>query len=488
MRHWRRGRADTPWLEVFQDAYIAVFSAVVLGAMATNVVLNVRGIVSDDCVSAACVQGRTAFPWLACLLLVAGAVAVGRLLGPVSVTPAVGSWLLGSPADRTALVRPRLLRAWVLTVLLVGAVAGLGAALAGFPALEAALVAATTGLVAAAGVGLCAWGQARSERAPRVASLALLGLSWLALALLALGVPLRLPRIPPVDGDWRLPAVVGAFTALALLLVTGRAALAVLPEIRGPRLAAAGALAPSLSGALATLDLALVWDIVHGRHWKDRAIVRPVRGRLRGALALVDRDVARLRRAPGPAAALAACLVVPYVAAALDLGRAILLVAVLTSFVAGIGLFAGLRVISRTPLLARCLPLTGPTTWWACLVVPGMTTLAWSLLAAPALASGLDDGAAPQALVGLLAAVVVALASVSASVRWMTGRAPDYRMPLVSSPAGAIPTSLIGSVVRGPDMVLLVTAPVLLVPTEQGLLVACAVGVLALVVQVQRAP
>ncbi|MGA9748798.1 MAG: DUF6297 family protein, partial [Nocardioides sp.] len=145
VRHWRRGRADTPWLEVVQDAYIAVFSAVVLGAMATNVVLNVRGIVSDDCASAACVQGRTAFPWLACLLLVAGAVAVGRLLGPVSVTPAVGSWLLGSPADRTALVRPRLLRAWVLTVLLVGAVAGLGAALAGFPALEAALVAATTG-------------------------------------------------------------------------------------------------------------------------------------------------------------------------------------------------------------------------------------------------------------------------------------------------------------------------------------------------------
>ena len=42
VRHWRRGRADTSWLEVAQDAYVAVFATLLIGAMAGNVVLNLR--------------------------------------------------------------------------------------------------------------------------------------------------------------------------------------------------------------------------------------------------------------------------------------------------------------------------------------------------------------------------------------------------------------------------------------------------------------
>jgi hypothetical protein len=55
-------------------------------------------------------------------------------------------------------------------------------------------------------------------------------------------------------------------------------------------------------------------------------------------------------------------------------------------------------------------------------------------------------------------------------VRWVTGRPPDYTRPLVSTPAGGVPTNLYGSVVRGFDVLLLTTAPLLIFPTANGAL------------------
>jgi hypothetical protein len=55
-------------------------------------------------------------------------------------------------------------------------------------------------------------------------------------------------------------------------------------------------------------------------------------------------------------------------------------------------------------------------------------------------------------------------------VRWVTGRPPDYTRPLVSTPAGGVPTNLYGSAVRGFDVLLVTTAPLLLSPTATGAL------------------
>lgn len=479
VRHWRRGRANTTWLEVFQDAYVAVFSGLVLGAMAVNVVLNLRRAVSDVCVSDACVAGRAAIPWLTALVLLAAAVAVARVVGPVAVTPAVASWLLPAPVDRSSMLRPRLVVAVLVAAVVTGTGTGAVSLLAGVPVLVTLVLAGGTAGLAVAAVGLCTWAQARHEPVARATGLVLVAAAWGVLLLLALGPAPPLPRAsyPPA---WFAGLAVTTLAALVGAVVGWRA----LPAVPGRSLAAAGSLAPSLSGALAVLDLALVWDVLHARAWRARGTVRPLRGRCPGAWALLDRDLARLRRRPRGLLLPLAALVVPYAASTLHAGRLVVLVAALTGFVGCVGLFAGLRVLSRTPHLARTLPLSPAVLGWAAVAVPGLVVLAWSLLAAPALVDAMPADAEPW--LPALFALVVALAATAACVRWMAGRPPDYAMPLVSSPAGAIPPSLAGSAARGLDLALLVTGPVLVVPSAGGAAVSCAVGVVALAVMLRR--
>jgi hypothetical protein len=139
-------------------------------------------------------------------------------------------------------------------------------------------------------------------------------------------------------------------------------------------------------------------------------------------------------------------------------------VVTLTGFVAGVGLFTSLRVLSRTASLLRCFPLPAPTVKAACLGVPALVLLAWSLGAAPAVHAAVGGPWGRSILVAAACGVTVA----TAAVRWMTSRPPDYRLPLVTSPMGAVPTSLYGSVLRGFDVLLLGTVPLLVSPTGAG--------------------
>ena len=59
----------------------------------------------------------------------------------------------------------------------------------------------------------------------------------------------------------------------------------------------------------------------------------------------------------------------------------------------------------------------------------------------------------------------------------MTSHPPDYRLPLITSPMGAVPTSLYFSVLRGFDVLLLGTVPLLISPTPTG--AAWSVGLMA---------
>jgi hypothetical protein len=61
----------------------------------------------------------------------------------------------------------------------------------------------------------------------------------------------------------------------------------------------------------------------------------------------------------------------------------------------------------------------------------------------------------------------------------MTSHPPDYRLPLVTSPMGAVPTSLYGSLARGFDVLLLGTAPLLISPTGAG--ASWSIGLVAVV-------
>ena len=64
IRDWRRGRAELKWGEVLSDAYIALFCVLMVGAMGGNVVLSLRRLADDSCVTT-CADTRSAAPWMA---------------------------------------------------------------------------------------------------------------------------------------------------------------------------------------------------------------------------------------------------------------------------------------------------------------------------------------------------------------------------------------------------------------------------------------
>jgi len=86
----------------------------------------------------------------------------------------------------------------------------------------------------------------------------------------------------------------------------------------------------------------------------------------------------------------------------------------------------------------------------------------------------------------VLLGVAVGASSLASATRWVTGRPPDYTRPLVSTPAGGVPTNLYGSVVRGIDVLLLTTAPLLIAPTPTGTLISLALSFVVLSYLVAR--
>ncbi|MFD0865948.1 DUF6297 family protein, partial [Tessaracoccus lubricantis] len=60
------------------------------------------------------------------------------------------------------------------------------------------------------------------------------------------------------------------------------------------------------------------------------------------------------------------------------------------------------------------------------------------------------------------AAVVTGIAGFLGAVRWVSARPPDYSGPIMSTGFGAMPPGLMFSLLRGVDMVALVTLPVVL--------------------------
>ena len=76
-----------------------------IGAMGGNVVLTLRRLADDSC-TGSCTEVRTAMPWLVALAVALLALGMARLLGPVFSPPAANAWLLSTPVDRGALLRP----------------------------------------------------------------------------------------------------------------------------------------------------------------------------------------------------------------------------------------------------------------------------------------------------------------------------------------------------------------------------------------------
>lgn len=445
VREWRRGRADTTLTQVLSDAYITVFAVAMLGAMAISAIL-----------------------------------AAARAVGPVLVSPATGSWLLAAPVDRGAVLRPRLVWAGMLSAVSAGLLSAVISSLAGLD--DSGVAVFTTAMV---GGGMCAVMfaavvQTRSSHNVRLLTWVLGTATWLGLVVVAAGAAPPAPRSPLQSGIAGIVAAVLIGLAAAALLVSAASGLA---DIHRSRLTPGGSLLASLSGALASLDLALTYDVAVARRWLLTSTVRPVRGGPSGVWALVWRDVIRLRRSAPSLVMFAGALVVPYIVITLDLGEIVALLGALTAFATGLGLFSALRTTSRNQGLLRCFPMSGVQVRMACLVVPAAVLVVWALGATPAIHEGLAPISWPDSVLVTTAMGFAAIASIA---RWLLAQPPDYSAPLVSSPAGAIPTGLPGSLLRGFDVLVLLTAPVLIAPSAVGAAVSLALAAVVVTVLIRR--
>lgn len=461
MKDWRHGRATRTIGSALQDAYVTIFSVLMIGAMVVNLVLKMQTNASS-CATATCLTARTLLPWSVATALFALALGLSRLFGPVLASAAEGFWLMDAPISRSRLLRGRLVLAVVAALAVGGVLSGLTAALSGSSALAVGLWAAG-GAFGAAGLVAFAAGQQGIER-HRLVRAGQLVFGALSLASVLLVVAISSGLVPltfPAGADETLAGAVAAVAVLGLV-----AALAVarrrLDGIRRSRLVSGGSLISGMQGAMFALDFGLVRDILVERDAVRRGHVRPTAGRGTGLNALVWRDLQRIVRFPRALVGLVLTVVAPYAVDALGLATLNPMISGLLLVVGLVPFLGTLRVLTRTGGLARNFPFKTSAIRQAAMLIPAVLAVLWALATLPAFVGIVSSGAERSIPDALAVALVTALAGWLGAVRWVTAKKVDFNTPMVATETGAIPPTLIFNLLRGFDMVVLVTAPVML--------------------------
>jgi Family of unknown function (DUF6297) len=461
IRDWRRGRATKNLGEAFQDAYVVVIGALMIGAMIINVILNAQRVVAS-CASVSCLSARTVLPWAAFAGAIAVALSVSRLFGPVLASAAEGFWLLDAPISRAKLLGLRLLAAVLVAFVGGGAMGALVSALTGSGRTEVIIWSTATALSAAAAVAFAAAQQGIERHLLTRIFTYFFGVLAIAALMLVVGVAANWVQIDFAGGlGSQLGLIMIGFSGAVLVasFVLARIRLA---RIHRTRLLSGGALVSGISGAFFALDVGLARDIVVARRAMEIGHVRPVRGRGLGLEAIVWREWQRLRRFPQPLLVVGGTTVVPYAADALGMGSLASVFAALALFGATIPLLGGLRVLTRTGGLARCLPFSLARIKLASITVPAIVVAIWTVSVAPAFAGFGDLGSRRNLSDAVLMAVATGSAGLLAAVRWTQAKGVDFGAPMIATQAGAFPPGLMTNLFRGFDVALLITAPMLL--------------------------
>jgi hypothetical protein len=461
IRDWRRGRATKNLGEAFQDAYVVVIAALMIGAMIINVILNAQRVVAS-CVSASCLSARTVLPWAAFAGVVAVALSMSRLFGPVLASAAEGFWLLDAPISRAKLLGLRLVAAVVVAFIGGGALGALVSALTGSGQTEVLIWSLATALSAAAAVAFAAAQQGIERHLLTRIFTYLFGVLAIAALMLVVGVAANWVQLGFAGGlGSQLGLIMVGFSG-AVLVASFALARIRLGRIRRTRLLSGGALVSGISGAFFALDVGLARDIVVARRAMEIGHVQPVRGRGLGLEAIIWREWQRLRRFPQPLLVVGATTVVPYAADALGMGRLASVFAALALFGATIPLLGGLRVLTRSGGLARCLPFSLARIKLASITVPAIVVAIWSVSVAPAFAGFGELGSRRNLSDAVLMAVATGSAGLLAAIRWTQAKGVDFGAPMIATQAGAFPPGLMTNLFRGFDVALLITAPMLL--------------------------
>jgi hypothetical protein len=463
MKLWRHGRATRTIGQVLSDSYVTLFTVVLIGAMVISTVLNAqRGM--TGCNTDACNSSRLLLPTAMVFASFALAVSLSRLFGPVLASAAEGSWLMDAPISRLRLLRGRLVLPLVAAFGIPLALTGLVAALSGMDWFSVAAWSLAAGLGSAALVAFAASEQTRE----RVIVLKVLQAIWAGCALIVA------MAVVSVAASW-LPAawiaeertlrplvfgvaVISALVGVWMLVVTLRR----LELIRRARLLSGGSLVSGMQGAMFALDFGLIRDILVERKAAEKGHVRPTRGRGLGVTALIWRDAERLLRAPSVFIGLVMSLLVPYAVDALRMSQLNPLISGLALTAALVPFLGSLRVLTRTGGLARSMPFKTTELRTAAMAVPAVVALVWALAATPAFIGIASTGTDRTVMDGLSAATISGLAGLFGAVRWVTAGKQDFSAPMMATASGAMPPTLIFNLLRGFDMVALITAPLIL--------------------------
>jgi len=171
---------------------------------------------------------------------------------------------------------------------------------------------------------------------------------------------------------------------------------------------------------------------------------------------------------------------VPYACDALGLATLTPVIAGLALFGAAVPLLGGLRVLTRTGGLQRCLPFSLSQLKISAITVPAILVAVWAALTMPAYL-GFGDGATKHPIdVAIVMSLATAAAGLLGAIRWIQAKGPDFSAPMISTPSGAFPPGLMTNVFRGFDVCLIATAPMLLGFSPLWSLAICAIAALIL--------
>jgi hypothetical protein len=459
MSSWRRGRATKRLSQVLQDGYVAVFSVIIVLAMLGGAVWRAQGNASA-CETSTCQVGRTLLPWVMLCAAFSLTLVCARIFGPVVASAAEGFWLMDAPLRRARLLRRRLIGVLVAIALGATALGALLAALTGYDPPQIVQWAAALGLGSA---GLTAFAALEQT----------FGRSWLIKIvqwLSGLAAFLALATITAVAAGWvaldmdewhsDLVVIALASAGGVLLIVFGLIASLRLGEIHRARLVSGGSLVSGMQGAMFAMDFGLMRDILVSREAVAKGHVRPTFGVGRGLAALVWREVQRLYRYPKRLVLWFVSLGVPYAVGALGLRTFSPFISALVLLIAFVPLLGSLRVITRTRGLVRGLPFSNPQIRVALSAVAALLALLWSVLTFPAF-HGLGQPVTSFSSAATTA-FLTAAAGLLAAVRWVTAKSADYSNPMMQVGFGAMPPGLMFNLIKGIDIVAVVTGPMLL--------------------------
>ena len=462
MRDWRRGRATRHLWDMIQDGYVAVLATVMIGAMLVSAVIQAQGAVSA-CTSASCQSSRTLLPWAALCGVLALTLMVSRIFGPVVASAAEGFWLMEAPIKRARILWGRLVSVMVAAIAIAAVFGGLVAALSGsrWPGVVNWAVAAGLG---AGGLTAVAAEEQTADRTWIVRTLQwLVGIVGLAALMTVVAVAAGwLPNASFFTTSVNRFDLIVSIAGGVLLVGAGLVAVARLDEIRRARLVSGGSLVAGMQGAMYAMDMSLMRDILVERDAISRGHVRPTKGHGTGLAALVYRDAQRIVRFPKQLILLLLSIVVPYAVGALGLGVLSPVISGLVLVTAIVPLLGMMRVLSRTGGLARLFPFTTAQVRTAAMVVPAIAALVWVIAVTPAFA-GLGTGGAHLSWTdAAIHAIVTGLAGLLGAVRWVTAKPPNYNKPMMQLGGfGAMPPGMIGNLIKGIDIVALVSLPLL---------------------------